>query len=80
MPLPITTNYIVESYKTPILMDKNRPSMHLLGEIMKNRILVPELQERRGAYDSGIYMNYSGTFSFYSYRDMHTLSTYNYFE
>lgn len=37
--MPITSNFIVESYKTPILMDKNRPVMHLLGEMMKNCIL-----------------------------------------
>lgn len=41
MPLPISSNYVVESYKAPLLMDKHRPSIHLAGEIMKNAILKP---------------------------------------
>lgn len=43
MPMPISSNFIVESYLAPTLMDRNRPSMHLLGEMMKNTILEPEL-------------------------------------
>lgn len=50
MPLPITSNFVIESFNAPRLMDKERPTMHLMGELMKNTVLKPELQEKKGAY------------------------------
>jgi len=78
--MPISSNFIVESFKAPALMNKDRPILHLVGELMRNEILIPELQEKRGVYAAGVFMNFSGTFNFYSYRDVKTLSTFEFFE
>ncbi|KRW98994.1 Metalloenzyme, LuxS/M16 peptidase-like protein [Pseudocohnilembus persalinus] len=80
LPLPITSNFVVETFSAPELIDRDRPALHLAGELMRNTILLPELKEKRGAYDAGVYLNYYGTFSFYSFRDPNTLSSYEYFE
>jgi Zn-dependent M16 (insulinase) family peptidase len=45
----------------------------LAGELMKNLVLLREIRDNEGAMDAGYFLNPNGTFSFYSYRDPHTL-------
>lgn len=47
---------------------------------MSLNVLHREIREKGGAYGAGCNFSSNGVLSFYSYRDPHTLETYNAFE
>jgi Zn-dependent M16 (insulinase) family peptidase len=47
---------------------------------MRNNTLLREIKEVEGAFDAGFKIDINNFFSFYSFRDPHSLSTYFNFE
>ncbi|KAL4482884.1 hypothetical protein ABPG74_018910 [Tetrahymena malaccensis] len=80
IPLPINTNYIVESFKMPEVIDGKTPVMHLVGEVMRNCIHFEEIRSVDGVYDAGCYIDLNGSFSIFSFRDHSTVQRYETFE
>ena len=78
--IPSNTNYVVETFKIPPLLDSSTPALKVLAELLTWKYLLPLIREQGGAYGAGCSVSNSGTASFYSFRDPQSLSTFNNYE
>lgn len=78
--LPMQVNYAVESFQIPYFLHPDTPKLHILAELMSSNVLLREIREQGGAYGGGCNITPNGILNFYSYRDPHTLQTYQAFE
>jgi Predicted Zn-dependent peptidases, insulinase-like len=89
--LPMQVNYVVESVPIPHFTHPDTPKLHILctlycrisnsiAELISSNVLLKEIREKGGAYGGGSRISADGVFHFYSYRDPHTLATYQAFE
>jgi Zn-dependent M16 (insulinase) family peptidase len=67
---------VTETFFTPAYTEPGSEKLELLTELLSRGQLHKLIREQGGAYGSGAkYSPFSGAFSFYSYRDPHTLET-----
>ncbi|EMP41137.1 Presequence protease [Chelonia mydas] len=55
-------------------------NLQILARLMTAKFLHREIREKGGAYGGGATLSYSGIFTFYSYRDPNSISTFSTFE
>lgn len=67
---------MTDTFFTPAYHEPGSENFELLSELMSRGHLHKLIREQGGAYGAGAkYSPFSGAFSFYSYRDPHTLET-----
>ncbi|XP_042202889.1 presequence protease, mitochondrial isoform X4 [Callorhinchus milii] len=72
---PFPVNYVSECIRTVPYVNQDFASLHVLARLLTAKFLHREIREKGGAYGGGATLNYSGVFSFYSYRDPNSLET-----
>ncbi|BFZ21931.1 hypothetical protein BsWGS_24970 [Bradybaena similaris] len=77
--LPFTVNHVALSFPVVQYGHKDYAPLNVLATLMSRKFLHREIREKGGAYGSGARVN-SGTFSFFSYRDPHSLETLDVFK
>ncbi|XP_019848663.1 PREDICTED: presequence protease, mitochondrial-like isoform X1 [Amphimedon queenslandica] len=76
--LPFQVYYVGQSYRTVPYTHEDSPSLRVLAQLMGWKYLHKEIREKGGAYGGGA-KHGNGIFSFFSYRDPHSLDTVNRF-
>ena len=94
-PMPMQSNYIVETFPIPHFTHEDTPKLHVLckkqenyfeysyipiAEILSTDFFQEEIKEKGGAYGAGTHISQNGSLNCYSYRDPHLLQTYQSFE
>ncbi|CDH56054.1 mitochondrial presequence protease [Lichtheimia corymbifera JMRC:FSU:9682] len=75
-PLPFAVNFSGKSMRGVPYTHADGAKLQILSSLMTNHYLHREIREKNGAYGGGAtYAGLGGLFSFYSYRDPHTLET-----
>ncbi|XP_048237962.1 presequence protease, mitochondrial-like isoform X1 [Haliotis rufescens] len=77
--LPFSVNYMSKSVPGVIYSHPDYARLRILANLLSRKFLHREIREKGGAYGSGAACN-SGVFSFFSYRDPHSLQTLDVFE
>ncbi|XP_063778219.1 presequence protease, mitochondrial [Pseudophryne corroboree] len=78
--LPFPVNYIGECVRTVPYMHEDYARLRILARVMTAKFLHGEIREKGGAYGGGAKLSFDGVFTFYSYRDPNSLSTFSTFE
>ena len=74
--IPSQTNYATETVFGPAFAHEDSVKLEVLTELMSRGELHKLIREKGGAYGSGAkYSRFTGAYTFYSYRDPHTLET-----
>lgn len=75
-PLPFAVNFSGKAMRGVPYTHADGAKLQILSSLMTNHYLHREIREKNGAYGGGAtYAGLGGLFSFYSYRDPHTLET-----
>ncbi|KAI9305038.1 peptidase M16C associated-domain-containing protein [Cunninghamella echinulata] len=75
-PLPFSVNFSASVLRGVPYTHEDGAKYQVLSSLMTNHYLHKEIREKNGAYGGGAqYAGINGLFSFYSYRDPHTLET-----
>ncbi|CAM4600021.1 unnamed protein product [Lepidochelys kempii] len=78
--LPFPVNYVGECIRTVPYTAPDYASLRILARLMTAKFLHREIREKGGAYGGGATLSHSGIFTFYSYRDPNSISTFSTFE
>ncbi|XP_050793328.1 presequence protease, mitochondrial-like [Gopherus flavomarginatus] len=78
--LPFPVNYVGECIRTVPYTAPDYASLQILARLMTAKFLHREIREKGGAYGGGATLSHSGIFTFYSYRDPNSISTFSTFE
>jgi len=91
--LPINSNYVIESFRVPCFSHDDLSKLRVFGNfffiIQKNNLTIAEMMDAElnrevvdqgGAYAGGCIITSNGTLSCYSFKDPHTIQTYELFE
>uniref|UniRef100_A0A3P8X2P7 Presequence protease, mitochondrial n=1 Tax=Cynoglossus semilaevis TaxID=244447 RepID=A0A3P8X2P7_CYNSE len=73
--MPFSVNFISEIIRTVPFCHEDYASLCILAKMMTFKFLHGEIREKGGAYGGGAKMGGGGLFSFYSYRDPHSVQT-----
>ncbi|CAO3606883.1 unnamed protein product [Cunninghamella blakesleeana] len=77
-PLPFSVNFSSMVLRGVPYTHEDGAKYQVLSSLMTNHYLHKEIREKNGAYGGGAqYAGVNGLFSFYSYRDPHTIETLN---
>ncbi|CAF0727797.1 unnamed protein product [Didymodactylos carnosus] len=72
--MPFDVFYSGQTYQAVPYVHEDRPKLSILSKLMFNKYLLREVREIGGAYGGGAYLR-GNLFSFFSYRDPHSVET-----
>lgn len=71
----IPVNYCAKAQLAVPYTHPHHPALRILANYLSAKYLLPVVREQNGAYGSGARIGSDGIFSFYSYRDPHSVKT-----
>ncbi|KAH8234491.1 hypothetical protein KR038_012123, partial [Drosophila bunnanda] len=76
----IPVNYCAKAFFAVPYLHQDHPKLRVLAKLLSAKYLLPVVREKNGAYGAGAKISSDGIFSFYSYRDPHSLKTLDTFD
>lgn len=71
----VPVNYCAKAQLAVPYSHPHHPVLRILANYLSSKYLLPVIREQNGAYGSGARVLWDGIFSFYSYRDPHSVKT-----
>lgn len=76
---PVLKNYIFETIQIPCFTNPDFPKLRLFAELVK-LYLKEELIDFGGSYSTGCFVDWNRFLTFYTFKDPHTLMSFEGFE
>lgn len=76
----IPVNYCAKAFMTVPYSHPDHPKLKLLAKFLSAKYFLPVVREQNGAYGSGANVGSDGLFRFFSYRDPHSVKTFEAFD
>ncbi|XP_062129466.1 presequence protease, mitochondrial isoform X2 [Drosophila sulfurigaster albostrigata] len=71
----IPVNYCSKTFFAVPYLHEDHPVLRVLAKLVSAKYLLPVVREQNGAYGAGAKIGSDGIFSFFSYRDPHSIKT-----